>query len=111
MFPAKNADNGHRLVTAVRQLGFTIGDTVERDIIASKKASNRMKDRMDLHLSIFYGSSTNCGGERRGHTSCHRRQEPSQFNGHTVAGVVHHAGTRHGFVRLDARLFGVAAAA
>jgi hypothetical protein len=99
VFPAKNADNGRRLVAAVRQLGFTIDDTVEsdiiagrdfiqltdgpfdldivfapdgienfaeakgravtegifpvaniRDIIASKKASNRMKDRMDLHL-------------------------------------------------------------
>ncbi len=99
VFPAKNADNGRRLVTAVRTLGFMIDDTVERDIIAgkdfiqltdgpfdldivfapdgiesyteakrravtdgifpvanirdiiaSKKASNRMKDRMDLHL-------------------------------------------------------------
>ena len=99
VFPAKDADNGRRLVTAVRQLGFVIDDTVEhdiiagkdfiqltdgpfdlvivfapdgienyaeakrraviegifpvaniRDIIASKKASNRMKDRMDLHL-------------------------------------------------------------
>ena len=99
VFPAKGADNGRRLVTAVRQLGFMIDDTVERDIIAgkdfiqlmdgpfdldivfapdgienyteakrravtdgifpvanirdiiaSKKASNRMKDRMDLHL-------------------------------------------------------------
>ena len=99
VFPAKDADNGRRLVTAVRQLGFMIDDTVERDIIAgkdfiqltdgpfdldivfapdgiesyteakrravtdgifpvanirdiiaSKKASNRMKDRMDLHL-------------------------------------------------------------
>lgn len=99
VFPAKDADNGRRLVTAVRQLGFTIDDTVERDIvagkdfiqltngpfdldivfapdgidsyaeakrrsvtegifpvanirdiIASKKASNRMKDRLDLHL-------------------------------------------------------------
>ena len=99
VFPAKDADNGRRLVTAVRHLGFMIDDTVEReiiagkdfiqltdgpfdldivfapdgienyteakrravtdgifpvanirDIIASKKASNRMKDRMDLHL-------------------------------------------------------------
>jgi len=99
VFPAKNADNGRRLVAAVRQLGFTIDDTVEndiiagtdfirltdgpsdlnivcapdgienyaeakrravtegifpvasiQDIIASKRASNRMKDRMDLHL-------------------------------------------------------------
>ena len=99
VFPAKNADNGRRLVAAVRHLGFTITDAVERDIvsgkdfiqltdgpfdldivyapdgienyqvarqravslgifpvanirdiIASKKASNRMKDRMDLHL-------------------------------------------------------------
>ena len=99
VFPAKNADNGRRLVTAVRKLGFMIDDTVERDIIAgkdfiqltdgpfdldivfapdgienyteakrravtegifpvanirdiiaSKKASNRMKDRLDLHL-------------------------------------------------------------
>jgi hypothetical protein len=99
VFPAKDADNGRRLVTAVRQLGFVIDDTVEhdiiagkdfiqltdgpfdlvivfapdgienyneakrravtegifpvaniRDIVASKKASNRMKDRMDLHL-------------------------------------------------------------
>lgn len=99
VFPAKDPDNGQRLVAAVRQLGFTIDDTVERDIIdgkdfiqltdgpfdldivfapdgidnydeakrrsvtegifpvanirdiiASKKASNRMKDRMDLHL-------------------------------------------------------------
>lgn len=99
VFPAKDADNGRRLVTAVRKLGFMIDDTVERDIIAgkdfiqltdgpfdldivfapdgienyteakrravtdgifpvanirdiiaSKKASNRMKDRMDLHL-------------------------------------------------------------
>ncbi|MEI6506115.1 MAG: hypothetical protein WCO90_09585 [Planctomycetota bacterium] len=99
VFPAKNADNGRRLVTAVRQLGFMIDDTVERDIIAgkdfiqltdgpfdldivfapdgiedyteakrravtdgifpvanirdiiaSKKASNRIKDRIDLHL-------------------------------------------------------------
>ena len=99
VFPAKNADNGRRLVAAVRHLGFTITDAVERDIvsgkdfiqltdgpfdldivyapdgienyqvarqravslgifpvanirdiIASKKASNRIKDRMDLHL-------------------------------------------------------------
>jgi hypothetical protein len=99
VFPAKDPDNGQRLVTAVRQLGFTIDDTVERDIIAgkdfiqltdgpfdlsivfapdgienydeakrrsvtegifpvanirdiiaSRKASNRMKDRMDLQL-------------------------------------------------------------
>lgn len=50
VFPAKDADNGRRLVTAVRKLGFTIDDAVERDIIASKKASNRMKDRVDLHL-------------------------------------------------------------
>lgn len=99
VFPAKDADNGRRLVTAVRTLGFMIDDTVERDIIAgkdfiqltdgpfdldivfapdgienyteakrravtdgifpvanirdiiaSKKASNRMQDRMDLHL-------------------------------------------------------------
>lgn len=99
VFPAKNADNGRRLVAAVRHLGFTITDAVERDIvsgkdfiqltdgpfdldivyapdgienyqvarqravslgifpvanirdiIASKKASNRMKDRLDLHL-------------------------------------------------------------
>ena len=99
VFPAKDADNGRRLVAAVRQLGFTIDDTVEndiiagrdfiqltdgpfdldivfapdgienyaeakrravtegifpvasiQDIIASKRASNRMKDRMDLHL-------------------------------------------------------------
>lgn len=99
VFPAKNEENGRRLVTAVRHLGFTITDTVERDIvagkdfvqltdgpfdldivfapdgienyhaarqravhlgifpvanirdiIASKKASNRMKDRMDLYL-------------------------------------------------------------
>ena len=99
MFPAKDADNGRRIVDAVRQLGFAIDDTVERDIIAgkdfiqltdgpfdldivfapdgienyveakrrsvtegifpvanirdiiaSKKASNRMKDRMDLYL-------------------------------------------------------------
>ena len=99
VFPAKDPDNGQRLVTTVRQLGFTIDDTVERDIIAgkdfiqltdgpfdldivfapdgienydeakrrsvkegifpvanirdiiaSRKASNRMKDRMDLQL-------------------------------------------------------------
>ena len=99
VFPAKNADNGRRLVAAVRHLGFTITDAVERDIvsgkdfiqltdgpfdldivyapdgienyqvarqravsmgifpvanirdiIASKKARNRMKDRMGLHL-------------------------------------------------------------
>ena len=99
VLPAKNADNGRRLVAAVRHLGFTITDAVERDIvsgkdfiqltdgpfdldivyapdgienyqvarqravslgifpvanirdiIASKKASNRIKDRMDLHL-------------------------------------------------------------
>ena len=99
VFPAKNADNGRRLVTAVRKLGFMIDDTVETDIIAGKdfiqltdgpfdldivfapdgienyteakrravtdgifpvanirdiiesiKASNRMKDRIDLHL-------------------------------------------------------------
>jgi hypothetical protein len=99
VFPAKDPDNGRRIVAAVRQLGFTIDDTVERDIIAgkhfiqltdgpfdlnivfapdgienyaeakrravregifpvanirdiiaSKKASNRMKDRLDLHL-------------------------------------------------------------
>lgn len=99
VFPAKNADNGRRIVAAVRQLGFAIDEAVERDIIAgkdfiqltdgpfdldiifapdgiesfseakrravtegifpvanirdiiaSKKASNRMKDRMDLYL-------------------------------------------------------------
>jgi hypothetical protein len=36
VFPAKNPDNGRRIVAAVRQLGFTIDDTVERDIIAGK---------------------------------------------------------------------------
>ena len=99
VFPARGADNGRRIVTAVRQLGFSINDAIERDIIAgkdfiqlkngpfdldivfapdgienyaeakrraviegifpvanirdiiaSKKASNRKKDRMDLHL-------------------------------------------------------------
>lgn len=99
VFPARNEDNGRRLVAAVRGLGFTISAAVEldiiagkdfiqltdgpfdlaivfapdgiesyddarrravilgifpianiRDIIASKKASNRMKDRMDFHL-------------------------------------------------------------
>lgn len=99
VFPAKDAENGRRLVAAVRQLGFVIDESVEsdivagrdfiqltdgpfdldivfapdgienygeakrravtegifpvaniRDIIASKQASNRMKDRMDLHL-------------------------------------------------------------
>jgi len=99
VFPAKDAKNGRRIVYAVRQLGFTIDDTVERDIvagedfiqlkdgpfdlnivfapdgienyveakhrsvtegifpvanirdiIASKKASNRMKDLVDLQL-------------------------------------------------------------
>ena len=99
VFPAKNADNGRRLVTAIRQLGFSLDDAIAReiiagkdfvqltdgpfdldivfapdgienyaeakrrsvtegifpvanirDIIASKKASNRMKDRTDLHL-------------------------------------------------------------
>jgi hypothetical protein len=99
VFPAKDAANGRRLVTAVRHLGFSIDDAIERDIIAgkdfiqltdgpfdldivfapdgienfdaakqravtegifpvanirdiiaSKTASNRMKDRVDLHL-------------------------------------------------------------
>lgn len=99
VFPAKSADNGRRLVEAVRQLGVSIDEAVERDIvdgkdfvqltngpfdldivfapngiesyavaksravtegifpvaniryiIASKRASNRMKDRLDLHL-------------------------------------------------------------
>ncbi|MFM7520317.1 MAG: hypothetical protein ACKO9B_07585 [Planctomycetota bacterium] len=99
VFPARDAANGRRIVSAVRQLGFTVDATVERDIIAgkdviqltsgpfdldivfapdgiesyaeakrrsvtegifpvanirdiiaSKRASNRMKDRMDLHL-------------------------------------------------------------
>ena len=99
VFPCKNEDNGRRIVAAVRQLGFVISESVERDIItgkdfiqltdgpfdldivfapdgiesyaaakrravtegifpvanirdiiASKRASNRMKDRMDLHL-------------------------------------------------------------
>jgi len=47
---------GRRLVAAVRQLGFTIDDTIERDIIASKKASNRMQDRMDLHLLDLFSN-------------------------------------------------------
>ena len=50
VFPAKDADNGRRLVTAIRQLGFSLDDAIAREIIAGKKASNRMKDRMDLHL-------------------------------------------------------------
>ena len=99
VFPAKNPENGHRLVIALRKLGFTVvakteseiiegkdfvqlktgpfdldlvfaPDGIEnfpdakaravyagifpvanlRDIIASKKASGRMKDRLDLHL-------------------------------------------------------------
>jgi hypothetical protein len=99
VFPARDPENGRRLVAAVRQLGFPIDDVIERDIIAgkdfiqltngpfdldivfapdgienyaeakrravtegifpvanirdiiaSKKASNRMKDRLDLHL-------------------------------------------------------------
>jgi hypothetical protein len=50
VFPCKDEENGRRIVAAVRKLGFVIDDSVERDIIASKRASNRMKDRMDLHL-------------------------------------------------------------
>ncbi|MDB6004280.1 MAG: hypothetical protein JWR15_1267 [Prosthecobacter sp.] len=99
VFPAKSAENGLRLVTALLQLGFILDDNTQaeiirgkdfvqlkdgpfdldlifapdgienfsvaksrfiqedifpvanlRDIIASKKASGRMKDRLDLHL-------------------------------------------------------------
>ncbi len=99
VFPAKSAENGHRLVTALLELGFILDDNTQaeiirgkdfvqlkdgpfdldlifapdgiesfsvaksrfiqedifpvanlRDIIASKKASGRMKDRLDLHL-------------------------------------------------------------
>jgi hypothetical protein len=99
VFPAKDAANGRRLVTAIRELGFAVNEVVEReiiagkhfiqltsgpfdldivfapdgiesydaakkravtegifpvanirDIIASKRASNRMKDRVDFHL-------------------------------------------------------------
>lgn len=54
--PAKDADNSRRLVTAVRQGGFTIDDAIECDIMFGKKASDRMKDRMDLHLlDLFWG--------------------------------------------------------
>jgi hypothetical protein len=99
VFPAKSEENGRRIVTALLQLGFTLDDITQseivrgkdfvqlkngpfdldlifapdgiesfaeakgrahredifpianiRDIIASKKASGRMKDRLDLHL-------------------------------------------------------------
>ncbi len=44
-------------------------------------------------------------------SSCHRRQESGQFDHHPSSGVIDHAGTRNRFMRLDAHLFGVAAAA
>ena len=99
VFPAKSEENGHRMVTALLEMGFELDhntqaeiirgkhfvqlkngpfdldlvfapDGIEsfavakarahhedifpianlRDIIASKKASGRMKDRLDLHL-------------------------------------------------------------
>ncbi len=99
VFPAKSAENGQRMVRALLELGFTLDENTQveiirgkdfvqlkdgpfdldlvfapdgiesfagakaravyedifpvanlRDIIASKKASGRMKDRLDLHL-------------------------------------------------------------
>jgi hypothetical protein len=99
VFPAKSPENGQRMVKALLDLGFTLDDNAQaeiirgkdfvqlkdgpfdldlifapdgiesfseaksryiqedifpvanlRDIIASKKASGRMKDRLDLHL-------------------------------------------------------------
>ena len=36
VFPCKNEDNGRRIIAAVRQLGFVMSESVERDIIAGK---------------------------------------------------------------------------
>jgi hypothetical protein len=50
VFPAKDADNGRRLVTAVRTLGFMIDDTVERDIIAGKDFIQLTDGPFDLDI-------------------------------------------------------------
>jgi len=50
VFPAKDAENGRRLVTAVRQLGFMIDDTVERDIIAGKDFIQLTDGPFDLDI-------------------------------------------------------------
>ena len=36
VFPARSADNGHRIVTALRKIGFDIGSDLEREIVAGK---------------------------------------------------------------------------
>ncbi|MBM3833407.1 MAG: hypothetical protein FJ403_09065 [Verrucomicrobia bacterium] len=36
VFPARSPDNGRRMVTALRKIGFDIGPELERDIIASR---------------------------------------------------------------------------
>jgi len=36
IFPARSAENGHRIVTALRKLGFDIGRELEREIVAGK---------------------------------------------------------------------------
>lgn len=48
IFPARSAENGRRIVAALRKIGFDIGPELEGDIIASKRASGRQKDRIEL---------------------------------------------------------------
>ena len=50
VFPAKNEDNGRRLVAAVRHLGFTITDAVERDIVSGKDFIQLTDSPFDLNI-------------------------------------------------------------
>jgi hypothetical protein len=50
VFPAKDADNGRRLVTAIRQLGFSIDDAIAREIIAGKDFVQLTNGPFDLDI-------------------------------------------------------------
>ncbi|MCL4181245.1 MAG: hypothetical protein KJ072_26315 [Verrucomicrobia bacterium] len=50
IFPARSAENGRRIVAALRKIDFDIGPELEGDMMASKRASGRQKDRIELPL-------------------------------------------------------------
>lgn len=52
---AKDADNGHLLIAAVRQLGFRIDDVVERDIIAGNAFIQLTDGPFDLRIVFAPG--------------------------------------------------------
>jgi len=50
VYPAKDADNGRRLVAAVRRIGFVIDEAVEREIVAGKDFIQLTNGPFDLNI-------------------------------------------------------------